>query len=135
MNTLMFATHFTVKEANQLLPELAGLLEQIQNLQNELKREFPFIKQIAEERMFNTGFAGSDQYLDKSTEINRLVREISKTGVLVKDLKQGLIDFPHLSEGKEVLLCWKMGEKEVLYWHELDAGYAGRQSLYLDKKK
>jgi hypothetical protein len=48
---------------------------------------------------------------------------------LLKDIEQGLIDFPHLRDGREVYLCWRSGEKEIRYWHELDAGAVGRQLL------
>ena len=58
--------------------------------------------------------------------------EIDAIGVQVKDLDIGLLDFPCEVDGQVVLLCWKLGEPEVLHWHELDAGFRGRQSLTAD---
>jgi len=61
-------------------------------------------------------------------EINSRLQEITDLGVLVKDLDLGLIDFPALREGREVYLCWQLGEEgRIAWWHETDAGFAGRQ--------
>ena len=64
-------------------------------------------------------------------EINALLLEIAHFGVDVKDPDQGLIDFPAVRRGREVLLCWKLGEDEVRYWHGVDEGFAGRKPLLL----
>ncbi len=57
------------------------------------------------------------------------IAEIDELGITVKDLDMGLIDFPCLRDGREVYLCWKLGEPGIDWWHEIDAGYAGRQPL------
>ena len=62
-------------------------------------------------------------------ELQELSSEIDSAGCHIKDLEGGLIDFPTIWEGREVYLCWKLGESEVGFWHEVDAGYAGRQPL------
>jgi hypothetical protein len=61
--------------------------------------------------------------------LQSLVSEIGAEGCEIKDLEGGLIDFPTIWEGREVFLCWKLGEPEVGHWHEIDDGFAGRQSL------
>ena len=65
-------------------------------------------------------------------ELARVIDEIVEYGVEVKDLDEGLIDFPALRRGETVLLCWKLGEDEILYWHGIEDGFAGRQPLPLD---
>jgi hypothetical protein len=60
------------------------------------------------------------------------VNELNRLGVLVKDLDRGLVDFPALRRGEEVLLCWQVGEEEVAFWHGVDEGFAGRKPLPLD---
>jgi hypothetical protein len=57
------------------------------------------------------------------------IRSLAEQGIEVKDLNQGLIDFPHLREGHVVYLCWRLGEDQIRYWHEIEAGLAGRQYL------
>ena len=56
-------------------------------------------------------------------------RSSQALGVLVKDLDRGLVDFPALRDGEEVLLCWQVGEGEIAYWHGLEEGFAGRKPL------
>lgn len=55
--------------------------------------------------------------------------EFHQREIQVKDLERGLVDFPAILQGKEVFLCWEQGEEDVEFWHELDAGYAGRERL------
>jgi hypothetical protein len=60
------------------------------------------------------------------------IEELQELGVLVKDLDRGLVDFPCVHRGRELLLCWQLGEDEVGYWHGLEDGFAGRRPLPLD---
>ena len=70
------------------------------------------------------------QELEKDGEqLREYVRELEVLGVEPKSGPEGLVDFPAVLDGRIVYLCWKLGEPEVLHWHELDAGFAGRQSL------
>ncbi len=66
------------------------------------------------------------------TRFQELVGDICSRGCQIKDLENGLIDFPTLWEGREVYLCWKLGEAEVGHWHEVEAGFSGRRSLTTD---
>src|SRR5581483_7805155 len=61
-----------------------------------------------------------------------VIDELAERGVQVKDVDEGLVDFPALRRGETVLLCWRLGEDEVSYWHTLEAGFAGRRPLPLD---
>ena len=58
-----------------------------------------------------------------------IVNQIQETGVLVKDLDIGLVDFPCLMEGEEIYLCWKLGEDRIAFWHGTDEGFTGRKPL------
>ena len=58
-----------------------------------------------------------------------IVNRIQETGVLVKDLDMGLVDFPSLVDGEEIYLCWKLGEDHIAFWHGIDEGFAGRKPL------
>ena len=65
-----------------------------------------------------------DEAAERLVEI---VNRIQETGVLVKDLDIGLVDFPSLLEGEEIYLCWKLGEDQIAFWHGIDEGFAGRK--------
>ncbi|HET7771495.1 MAG TPA: DUF2203 domain-containing protein [Chloroflexota bacterium] len=128
---------FTLEEANALVPRVRELFESIHErmerlgeLQQQLE-EFRTRKRQGEhaggEAKLVTGAMGTASRL--SDEIRDLVVEIQATGCEVKDLGQGLIDFRTHREDRVVYLCWKLGEDEIRYWHELHTGFAGRQPL------
>jgi hypothetical protein len=62
-------------------------------------------------------------------EVKQVLLEFYHREIQIKDLERGLIDFPALMDGKEVFLCWEQADKDIEYWHDLDAGYAGREPL------
>jgi len=62
-------------------------------------------------------------------KLDNLLHKVQATGALVKDMSSGLLDFPAIRNGQEVYLCWKVGEEKIEYWHEIEAGFAGRQSI------
>jgi hypothetical protein len=65
----------------------------------------------------------------RATALARALEQIQSLGVIVKDLDSGLVDFPSVREGEDVLLCWQLGEDEVAFWHGYDDGYAGRRPI------
>ena len=73
--------------------------------------------------------AARDEFTDLAGELDDCVRRLEAHGVLLKDPDVGLLDFPSLREGREVLLCWRVGEEDVSYWHEVSDGFAGRKPI------
>ncbi|EQB63240.1 MAG: hypothetical protein RBG1_1C00001G0819 [candidate division Zixibacteria bacterium RBG-1] len=129
---LIYKKHFTLEEANKLVPQFTQYFDEIFTLHNILKKERNQKELVTQSLSKNGGWSKSAEYLENSFKVSKLLDKILATGAVVKDLQRGLIDFPHLSEGKEVYLCWQIGEKQVKFWHDLESGYAGRQPLYLD---
>ncbi len=128
----IYKKHFTLEEANKLVPEFSQYFEQIFRLHEILKPERREKELVTQSLSKNGGWSKSADYLENSFKVSKILDKILATGAVVKDLQRGLIDFPHLSEGKEIFLCWKMGEKEIKFWHDLESGYSGRQPLFLD---
>ena len=62
-------------------------------------------------------------------EVRRLLGAIEESGIVLRDIDRGLVDFPAVIDGREVYLCWELGEDDVAYWHDLDSGYRGREPL------
>jgi hypothetical protein len=128
--------YFTPEEANALLAEIRPLAEEMVGSRRLLAGAEARRAAVLERISGNGGdFAPSDlaelaeEVEAHATALARAVRELSALGVQVKDLERGLVDFPALREGEEVLLCWQLGEDEVGYWHGADDGFAGRQPL------
>jgi hypothetical protein len=118
-----------------LLPYLAPALFKLQ----ELKRKHDALQTQASElsQKSRTNGHGVDEEAGKvrrdmeavSSQITDLVDKVQGMDVELKDMDMGLIDFRSIREGREVYLCWKLGEEHVSFWHELDTGYASRQPL------
>ena len=126
---------FTLDEASSLLPRLSELLLQTQECK---LRHDQHQDQIAEytRRMSSNGdilerdLNETRQELAKAAaELSRLVEKVQEMGCEMKDIDQGLIDFRAEREGREVYLCWKLGEPDIRWWHDLESGFAGRQPL------
>jgi hypothetical protein len=66
---------------------------------------------------------------DASQEMEVGIKQVHERGVIVKSIEEGLVDFPFLRDGREVYLCWRAGEADIRFWHDLEAGFAGRQPL------
>jgi hypothetical protein len=131
--------HFTPEEANALLPEVRPLAERLVERAAELDRaEAGHARLLA--RIGGNGGNLPPSELAEATEavaaaeaaVARCVRRLHGLGVQVKDPRSGLVDFPALHEGREVLLCWRAGEESVAYWHGLEEGFAGRKALPFD---
>jgi hypothetical protein len=128
---------FTLSEAQTLLPVVEALMRKAQaaGLQaGMLEREMQSLNQ----RIFMSGGMHVDvaKAARRRAERERSLQEVRDTlaeleeiGVQVKDLDKGLLDFPSVMDGQEVLLCWKLGESEIGFWHTADEGFAGRKPL------
>ncbi len=112
-----------------MLPQLRGLLGRIQNEKERMLEMEPDPEEVQTKAAYDWGMARGAEYISILEAFQQAVREVEEMGVLVKDLDQGLCDFPHQRDGRMVYLCWKLDEDEVTWWHDVDAGFAGRQPL------
>jgi hypothetical protein len=121
---------FTIEEANRLIPQIQRLVERLRQGQQRLRSHRPTAEALAQNATGNGGGRDAGAYLsDYSHSFGGSLAELQALGVVLKDIEQGLIDFPHWRAGREVYLCWKYGEARIHYWHETDAGYSGRQPI------
>lgn len=122
---------FTVEEANALLPNVRGIVRQVQRAYSRVAASQGAARVAAERaKLGGGGILGGSQYVHALSELAEQAGRLEALGVQLKDYDRGLIDFPSLREGRVVLLCWQMGEGDLLeWWHEVEAGFAGRQPL------
>jgi hypothetical protein len=124
---------FTIAEANRTLPLVTRIVQDI------VRKFVPWRELVEEYEVIKAG-ESLDQRDPRSDvlerevealarEIDGYIRELAELGVECKDPARGLVDFPGEIGGRRVYLCWRLGEPAVEYWHDLNAGYAGRQPL------
>lgn len=125
---------FTTEEANELLPMVKPILVAIKRQYLQLQK-MQGAAQLAAEAGAQAGGGGMSngngaRYAQALLSLSERTAALSALGVQIKDYERGLIDFPSLREGRVILLCWLLGEGErIEWWHEVDAGFAGRQAL------
>lgn len=130
--------YFTAEEANQTLPLVKLIIGDITELYADIRERRDRLTAISSHEY---GSGERDDVYSEELEavetsiyedierLKKYISELTDLGIELKDPEIGLIDFPSLQDGREVCLCWKHEEDAVAFWHEVDAGFAGRQSL------
>jgi hypothetical protein len=131
--------HFTPEQANAELERVRPLVEQLVARRREHVAALERQEELEAKIRGNGGGMPPAELAAAGAEVDELARglaslvdEITGLGVQVKDLDEGLVDFPALRRGETVLLCWQLGEDEIAYWHHVEDGFAGRRPLPLD---
>ena len=127
--------YFTRDEAEALLPTLDPILRALRDLRAELTGVEQQVEALLA-KMRGNGHAHQGELAalrahaaELAGEINERIHQINEMGVLVKDLEMGLIDFPAQRHGDDILLCWRLDEPRIAWWHTLDGGFCARQPL------
>ncbi len=130
---------FTVDEANTLLPHVKPLIERLQGLQRSIAQTSQQLDERVRKVSAGNGYpipSLQQEIKDLTAQQLRLLEQfqsalkgLEELGCWLKDLNAGLIDFYGLRDGELILLCWKLGEDRIRFWHTPEAGFAGRQSL------
>ena len=121
--------YFTLDEANAALKVIRPLIEQILSIRDAILEKQPEVWPAIERSAGNGGNATLSKIADSFGRLDELVHKVLATGVQVKDINTGLLDFPAWRQDHEVYLCWKHGEDKIGFWHEVEAGYAGRRPI------
>jgi hypothetical protein len=125
---MQYSKHYSTAEANALLPLVRRWLERLTELRESIRGTEERLAGLLQHRQ-DLGGRQVNEVVRKTAELQEVLAEFYRREIQLKDLDRGLIDFPAIVEGKEVFLCWEQGEKEIEFWHALDAGYAGREPL------
>lgn len=123
-------SYFTTNQANQALPDVIKKFEYTMGKKN-------VVSKLEQELQMSLATANTfDQYVSLKQKLNSAITKfyesietLENTGVVVKSIEQGLLDFPSKRFDEEVWLCWKYGETEIKFWHEKDSGFMGRKPI------
>jgi hypothetical protein len=124
----LFQKHYTLTEARQLLPKVREWLSDLKARQGKLE--------AVQEKLDALIGPGNDVggeiaggWVRSLAGVQEVLLEFHRREIQIKDIQRGLVDFPSKMGNKEVFLCWEEGEDDIEFWHDLEAGYAGRQRL------
>ena len=120
--------HYTVEQANRMLPRLEPLLLELREARDQLTEEEAH-EALSGAAPGNGGGEPGRRVGEAFLGLRRVLVELQALGLVVRDVNRGLIDFPAIIEGREVYLCWQLGEDGVTWWHDLEAGFGGREPL------
>lgn len=123
------ARYFTVEEANIALEVIRPLMRRILEIRQVILEKQSELEPVLQRVNGNGGSRVASQLAMEYGELQNLIAQIQASGASLKDLNSGLVDFLSQREGREVYLCWRYGEESVVYWHDLEAGFAGRQPI------
>lgn len=121
--------YFTLEEANSTLESIRPAVEEIMRIHASILRRQPEAMPAVERAAGNGGSRAASLLVPEFDRLRELVQQVQTQGVLIKDMGTGLLDFPSIRDGREVYLCWLHGEDSIGFWHDVDAGFAGRQPL------
>ncbi len=128
-------SYFTISSANEKLPVIIKKFKSVTHLKNEIIK---IEQQLSSSLSITSNF---EQYVIIKQKLNSIVtkfyqaiEDLEKTGVVIKGIDEGLLDFPSKRFDDEIWLCWKQGETEIKFWHEKDIGFSGRKPISVDDK-
>jgi hypothetical protein len=128
-------SYFTISSANEKLPIVIEKFKNVTRLKNEIMK----IEQQLSSSLSPT--SNFEQYVTIKQNLNSIlskfyqaIEDLENTGVVIKGIDEGLLDFPAKRFDDEIWLCWKKGETEIKFWHEKDIGFSGRKPISVDDK-
>jgi hypothetical protein len=122
-------TYYTPQEANNLLEIVRPMVAELMQISGRIRSHQPEIWAVVEKSAGNGGNPELSKLLPDFDRLDQVLHRLQDMGIEVKDLTIGLIDFPALRDGRVIYLCWKYNEEKVQFWHEVEAGFAGRQLI------
>lgn len=121
--------YYTPKEANNLLEIVRPMVDELMKIGERIRSHQPEIWSVVEKSAGNGGNPELSKILPDFDRLDAILHRLQDMGIEVKDLASGLIDFPAMKDGRLIYLCWKYNEDSIQFWHEVEAGFAGRQPI------
>lgn len=121
--------YYTPQEANNLLEIVRPMVAELMQISERIRSRQPEIWAVVEKSAGNGGNPELSKLLPDFDRLDQILHRLQDMGIEIKDLTIGLIDFPAFKDGRVIFLCWKYNEEKIQFWHEVEAGFAGRQPI------
>jgi hypothetical protein len=120
---------FTLDEASRLIPRLRTILTEASVEWRRMRELNPEIQKVRDKVPLDGFSPFGAQYVESASHLLYLLNQVKEMGVHIKDIDKGLCDFPYMRDGRVVYLCWQLGEDGIAFWHDIEAGFGGREPL------
>lgn len=127
--TLNMPKYYTPKEANETLITIRPMIEEMMKIAGKIQEHQPELWALAQKAAGNGGSPTLSKLLPDFDRLHEILHQLQELGIEIKDLTTGLIDFVCLKDDREIYLCWKYNEASIQFWHEIEAGFQGRQKI------
>jgi hypothetical protein len=121
--------YYTLSEASAALEIVRPMVGELMDISERIRSHQPEIWSVVEKSAGNGGNPELSRMLPDFDRLDAILHRLQDMNIEVKDLSVGLIDFPSLKDGRVIYLCWKHDEGSIQFWHEIEAGFAGRQPI------
>ena len=121
--------YFNIEEASLAISIIRPLIAQILEIRQNILDKQPEVWPVVSKTAGNGGSKAASLIVQDFARLDELVHQVQSTGAILKDINLGLVDFLSINHGREIFLCWQYGEQDLAFWHEIEAGYNGRQPL------
>lgn len=121
--------YYTPREANNLLEIVRPMVGELVRIGERIRENQPELWAVAEKSAGNGGNPALSKMLPDFDRLDSILHQLQDMRIEIKDISIGLIDFPGIKDGREICLCWKYNEDSIRFWHEIEAGFAGRQPI------
>ena len=121
--------YYTLQEANVHLETVRPMVGEMVQIGDRVRKHQPELWSVVEKSAGNGGNPALSKLLPDFDRLDAILHQLQDMNIEVKDLSLGLIDFPALKNGRVIFLCWKYNEDSIQFWHEIEAGFAGRQPI------
>ncbi len=123
------SSYFTVTEANLLLPKVKKLAAEMVNAHRRIVALTNQVESVLEKSPYDSGSRAAGELVMLFDHFEGVIKQMQEIGLQIKDPSIGLCDFPARHNGQDILLCWKLGETRVEWWHDVESGYRGRRHV------
>ncbi len=124
-----FQKYYTLDEARSLLPKLREIFREAHQSRDKFKEVDEELGRMLQSTNADLGGEPVTDMLTELLQMNVQMQRLQDMGIQIKDFDRGLVDFPHIHDGREVFLCWELEEEDIEFWHDIDTGYSDRQRL------
>ncbi len=125
--------YFTLQQANAIVVAIRPLVAEILSIRKGILERQPELWPVLSQAAGNGGSKAASQIASEFARLEEFIHAVQESGALLRDLNTGLVDFLARRQGEDIYLCWQYDEASILFWHSLEAGFAGRQPVYEDE--